>query len=78
MFIPLLIAISFARNLTIFPTVNELCIYDLKDIFGSIDNPSYELTPIDSPFIIVDSINLIGIRELLCYWIGATNHTMSD
>ncbi|CAD8111526.1 unnamed protein product [Paramecium primaurelia] len=68
MFIPLLITICFAKDLTIYPTVNELCIYDLKDIFGSINNPSYELTPMDSPFIIVDSIQLIG----------ATNHTMND
>lgn len=62
MLIPLLIAISLARNLTILPTVNELWINDLKDIFGSIDNPSYELTPLDSPFVIVDSINLMGIK----------------
>ncbi|CAD8210337.1 unnamed protein product [Paramecium octaurelia] len=68
MFIPLLITLGLARDLTIFPLVNELCIYDLKDIFGSIDNPSYELTPIDSPFNIVDSIQLTG----------ASNHTMSD
>lgn len=56
MFIPLLIAISIAKDLTIFPLVNELCMYDLKDIFGNINNPNYELTPIDSPFLIVDSI----------------------
>ncbi|CAD8122063.1 unnamed protein product [Paramecium sonneborni] len=68
MLIPLLIAISLARNLTILPTVNELWINDLKDIFGSIDNPSYELTPLDSPFVIVDSINLMGF----------TNHIMNE
>lgn len=56
MFIPLFITLSIAKDLTIFPIVNELCNYDLKDIFGNINNPTYELTPMDSSFLIVDSI----------------------
>ena len=78
MFIPLFIAISLAKDLVIFPTVNELWINDLKDIFGSINNPKYELTPIESPFIIVESINLVGMFYLRSYQIGSTNHTMNE